>query len=137
MNNNALNIGAEDNPVRRCIDISDLEPLALPHDVGDLDLTVGSGYDETNEVMREVYNMLLRYLGELKQIYHKYRLLLRLPEEDPFVLTMHQLWLFARDIGLITPSCPLSRINRNVMSGPRRHMEVSPDDLDDLRPLTP
>merc|ERR1719174_1971893 len=55
----ALNIGAEDNPVRRCIDVSDLEPFAIPPDVGPMDLSVGSGYDECDEVMREVHNMLL------------------------------------------------------------------------------
>merc|ERR1719421_2148030 len=66
----ALQTGNEDNPVRRCIDISDLEPIALPPDVGSHDLTVGSGHDETHEIMREVHNMLLRILGVLKKIYY-------------------------------------------------------------------
>mmetsp|Transcript_16056 Transcript_16056/g.55878 ORF Transcript_16056/g.55878 Transcript_16056/m.55878 type:complete len:1173 (+) Transcript_16056:106-3624(+) len=132
-----LNIGAEDNPVRRCVDISDLNPLCLPPDVGALDLEVGSGYDEDHEVMREVFNMLLRYLGEVKQIYSVYRLLLRRPGEDPFVLTSHQLWLLCRDLDLVTPDCPLGRLNRAVFAGPRHHLETAHADLEGVRPLTP
>lgn len=132
----ALNIGAEDNPIRRCIDISDLEPVALPPDVG-FDLNVGSGYDEGSEVMREVHNMLLRYLTELKHLYFTYRLLLHDPAEDPFVLTMHQLWMLMFDIGIITPTCSLSRLNRLILTGARHQLEVAPGDGLELRPLTP
>jgi len=137
LNTSALNIGAEDNPVRRCIDVSDLEPFALPPDAGDLDLTIGAGYDETVEVMREVHNMLLRHLGELKQVYFRYRTISKMPEEDPFVLSQLQLWMYARDMGILTPSCNLSRLNRFVCSGPRQHQEVAPEDMSELRPLTP
>merc|ERR1719262_1137253 len=137
LNRSALNIGGEDNPVRQCIDITDLEDFALPPDVGGLDLTVGSGYDETEEIIREVHNMLLRYPGELKQIYFQYRMRLKSADEDPFVLSMHQLWLFARDCDLVTPSCPLSRLDRFILSGPRQHQETAAEDMHDLRPLTP
>lgn len=133
----ALNIGAEDNPVRQCIDVSDLELFAFPPDVGAPDHNEGSGYDETEEVMREVHNTLLRYLGELKQVYHQYRLLLRRPGEDPFVLSMHQLWILARDFDLLTPSCTLSRLCRCILSGPRHHHEAASEDMEELRPLTP
>jgi len=121
INRAALNIGGEDNPVRRCIDVSDLLPFALPLDVGGHDLNSGSGYDEAEEVMREVHNMLLRYLGELKQLYSRYRQMLYKEGVDPYVLSTHQFWLFARDLDLMTPSCSLSRINRFISSGPRQH----------------
>lgn len=132
-----LNIGNEDNPVRRCIDIADLEPLALPVDVGPQDFDIGSGYDEEHEVMREVHNMLLRYLGELKQCYAHYKSVLPRPGADPFVLSSHQFWAFCRDIGTVTPSCSLSRLNRMMRAGHRHHQEVAYEDLEDLRPLTP
>lgn len=136
-NKAALNIGAEDNPVRQCIDISDLDFLALPPDVGEHDFSTGSGYDEPHEVMREVHNMLLRNLGTLKNLYATYRSLLHKPGEDPFVLTVHQLWLFARDYDLVTPLCSLSTLNRWLTAGPRHHQETAFDDMEHLRPLTP
>ncbi|CAE8699201.1 unnamed protein product, partial [Polarella glacialis] len=80
----ALNIGAEDNPVRRCIDISDLEVFALAPGSrsGAQDYLA---YDEnTHEVMREVYNMLLRNIGELKKIYGQCRGVLQRQGDDPF-----------------------------------------------------
>jgi len=134
----ALNIGAEDNPIRRCIDVTDLEPFALPLDVGGMDFSQGGGFDDAQEVMREVYNMLLRYLGELKQVYCQYRKILPRQGEDPFVLSMHQVWMLARDFDLLTPSCSLSAFNRCILSGPRHHQEAtSEEENSDLRPLTP
>jgi len=135
----ALNIGAEDNPVRRCIDVSDVETIALPPDIDRSEYSnVGSGYDENQEVMREVYNTLLRNLAELKLVYGQYRKILRRDGDDPFVLSMHQVWMFARDFDLLTPVFNLSAFNRCVLAGPRHHQEVAGDEaLQDLRPLTP
>lgn len=132
-----LNIGSEDNPVRRCVDISDLNPFCLPVDVGPHDFDIGSGYDEDHEVMREVFNMLLRYLGEIKKIYGIYRLFLTQEADDPFILSSPQFWLFCRDFDLATPSCSLSLLNRIAFAGPRHHAEVAHADFEDIRPITP
>jgi len=128
---------AEENPVCRRIDISDLEVRTTPPDHRGFALTAGSGYTEPAKILREVHNTLLRHLAELKDLYNRYRTLLPMPGEDPFVLRNHQLWLFARDAGLITPSCPLARIDRFVFSGPRHHREVAPEDSQEARALTP
>lgn len=116
----ALNIGGEDNPVRQCIDISDLHVFA-------------------QKDAREAYNMLLRYLGELRHMYSRYRSMMSGPNDDPFTMSMAQLWLFCRDCDLLSPQCPLARINRFFLGGPRQ--EINPvkmtfhtnpaDDIDD------
>ncbi|CAK0869166.1 unnamed protein product [Prorocentrum cordatum] len=133
----ALNIGAEDNPVRRCIDVSDLAPFCLPADVGELDLSVGSGYDEADEVLREVYNLLLRRLGLLKALYHDYRMVQQKTGDDPFVLQARQMWALVCDMGLVAPGCSLSVLNRAVFCGPRHHLEAAFDDMEDVKPLEP
>eukprot|EP00933_Yihiella_yeosuensis_P022746 TRINITY_DN17851_c1_g1_i3.p1 TRINITY_DN17851_c1_g1~~TRINITY_DN17851_c1_g1_i3.p1 ORF type:complete len:967 (-),score=190.86 TRINITY_DN17851_c1_g1_i3:262-2880(-) len=133
----ALNLGAEDNPVRRCIDVSDLEAFCLPSDRGERAAEDFSAYDEPHEVLREVYNMLLRNIRDIKKLYSQFRLPLKRPEDDPFVLYSYQLWMLIRDVGLIQPDCPLTRINRHVMCGPRHHQEACYEDLEELRPLTP
>ena len=97
---------ASDNPVRACINISDLLSLALPVDVPGREARPGSGSEEAEEVLHEVHNMLLRYLSELKQLYGEYRRRETLPEEDPFALSLRQFWLLARDFGLVTPAFP-------------------------------
>ena len=38
---------------------------------------------------------------------------------------------------MLTPECPLSRVNRYIMSGIRRHGEAFHEDIQELRPLTP
>mmetsp|Transcript_99613 Transcript_99613/g.175548 ORF Transcript_99613/g.175548 Transcript_99613/m.175548 type:complete len:1090 (-) Transcript_99613:79-3348(-) len=129
--------GNEHNPVRRCIDISDIEVFANPKDCSGLESVIQPCYMETSKILREVYNTLLRNLGDLRELYYKYRILIPIPGEDPFVLSAHQMWLLARDTGLVTPSCSLTRLNRHVFKGPRHHREVAPDDMEDIRPLTP
>eukprot|EP00929_Paragymnodinium_shiwhaense_P118893 TRINITY_DN90795_c0_g1_i1.p1 TRINITY_DN90795_c0_g1~~TRINITY_DN90795_c0_g1_i1.p1 ORF type:complete len:1298 (+),score=324.29 TRINITY_DN90795_c0_g1_i1:109-4002(+) len=144
--NNPANIGGTDNPVRRCIDISDLEAVALPKDVESLTRITSSGTQvdspaslNAGEAMREVHNMLLRHLGDLKQFYAQYRVVCPSGgvEADPFVLNLQQLWCFARDMELLSPCCSLSRLNRLIFSGPRHHQEVAAQDQGDLRPVTP
>merc|ERR1719498_1398546 len=133
-----LNFGNDDNPVRRMVDISDIQMFACPYDNRGLDANPSHlMYQEPAKVLREVYNMLLRSLGDLKELYYRYRVLLPVPGEDPFVLSAHQFWLFARDCGLITPTCMVHRLDRSVFSGPRHHIEVAPEDADEVRPLTP
>lgn len=133
-----LNFGNDDNPVRRMIDISDIMMFACPYDNRGHDADPSaSTYMEPKKVLREVYNMLLRSLGDLKELYYRYRVLLPVPGEDPFVLSAHQFWLFARDCGLISPTCMVHRLDRHMFSGPRHHIEVAPEDADEVRPLTP
>eukprot|EP00928_Gymnodinium_smaydae_P058432 TRINITY_DN4163_c0_g1_i3.p1 TRINITY_DN4163_c0_g1~~TRINITY_DN4163_c0_g1_i3.p1 ORF type:complete len:1144 (+),score=236.26 TRINITY_DN4163_c0_g1_i3:55-3432(+) len=179
-----VNLGAEDNPIRQCIDLSDLEAICLPDEPLSLDPTVAAApavvatspspcegkeqgmlgeatmplpggargsspspapgeashrEERVRQTMRSVHNMLLRHLGDLKQFYSNYRLVLPLPSSpDPFVLTMHQLWFFARDMQILTPACSISRFNRTVLNGPRHHREAGTDEeIQELRPLTP
>lgn len=134
---NGGNFGNEDNPVRKCIDISDLEAFLLPHDCAGLAARAGSGYQDPNKIMREVFNINLRNMDKLKEIYARYRSFTMLPDTDPFLLLGHQLWQFFRDSGIAAPCCPISRLNRAVYSGPRHHSEASPEDMHELKPLTP
>merc|ERR1719498_973041 len=133
-----LNFGNDDNPVRRMVDISDIQMFACPYDNRGLDAHPSHlMYLEPAKILREVYNMLLRSLGDLKELYYRYRVLLPVAGEDPFVLSSHQFWLFARDCGLITPTCMVHRLDRHVFTGPRHHMEIAPDDSEFIKPLTP
>eukprot|EP00930_Biecheleria_cincta_P062712 TRINITY_DN4815_c0_g2_i1.p1 TRINITY_DN4815_c0_g2~~TRINITY_DN4815_c0_g2_i1.p1 ORF type:complete len:1032 (+),score=202.24 TRINITY_DN4815_c0_g2_i1:41-3136(+) len=137
--NAALNIGGSDNPVRRCMDVSDLEAFCLPNDRGERDAKSEgiSAYDEPDEVLRELYNMLLRNMAELKTVYGQLRKSLQTDDNDPWVVSLHQFWTLARDAGLVLPDCPLSRLNRHMRSGPRHHMEACNMDAEEVRPLTP
>jgi len=127
----------EDNPMSRCTDISDLEVHALPSDFARLEATAGFGYTEPTKILKEVYNKILWNVAELKDMYGKYRALLPLPDEDPFVLRTHQLWLLARNSGLVTPRCSLARLDRFAFAGPRRLREDTPEASQVVRPLTP
>ena len=40
------------------------------------------------------------------------------------VMYAFQLWILFRDSGILSPDCPLSRVNRYIMSGERRHGEA-------------
>lgn len=127
----------DDNPIRRMIDITDIEVVAIPADRCGYEVSHSSSYTEPAKIMREVYNMLLRHLGDLKELYYRYRTMLPLPGEDPFCLSNHQFWLFARDAGLATPTCTLCRLDRHITQGKRHHREIAPEDAEELRPLTP
>jgi hypothetical protein len=126
-----------DVAINQRIDITDLAKLAVPRDLRGFELSAGTGYRDPEKVLREVYNMLLRHLGELREFYKKYRMLLPMPGQDPFVLRLYQFWMLAWDTGLVTESCSLSRFDRAVFSGSRVHGEVAPADLDEIRPLSP
>merc|ERR1719399_1108878 len=65
----------------------------------------------------------------MKQIYYRYRKVLKNEKDDPFVMNTVQFWCFARDFKFITPSCSLARINRFLLGGVRRHSEMCPDDM--------
>eukprot|EP00931_Biecheleriopsis_adriatica_P003594 TRINITY_DN105393_c0_g1_i1.p1 TRINITY_DN105393_c0_g1~~TRINITY_DN105393_c0_g1_i1.p1 ORF type:complete len:1054 (+),score=208.09 TRINITY_DN105393_c0_g1_i1:48-3209(+) len=135
--NAALNIGGEDNPVRRSIDIADLEGFCIPTDRELTDPTARSGFSAPSEVFREVYNLLLRNMGDLKKIYGMLRKVLQKPGEDPWVVSMYQLWILAREAGLLAPDCSISCLDRRILCGPRFQMETCHTDLEDVRPLTP
>eukprot|EP00971_Amphidinium_carterae_P011419 224738-Amphidinium_carterae.1 len=87
------NFGNEDNPMRRCIDITDLKPFALPADHSGFPMSSGVGYQSIDKIFRELYNMLLRHLGELKELYFRYRVVNPRQGSDPFMLEARQLWL--------------------------------------------
>ncbi|CAD7929736.1 unnamed protein product [Amoebophrya sp. A25] len=116
-----LNIGGEDNPVRLCINIHDL--------------TMWIQEDKTRVVkdpLTGTYNLLLRYMSETKQIYLRYRKMLKSDEDDPYVLTVLQFWCFARDFRLVTPLCSLGRLTKWIVSGQRWHRENCPEDFEML-----
>merc|ERR1719305_418175 len=113
-----LNIGGEDNPVRKCVTIRDLDP-------GQKTSTGGGG----ESAFRETFNMLLRYFGELKHLYFRYRAVEAAPEQDPFTMTTLQLWILARDLDCITATLPLAAINRAIATGERFLSEAVPDGL--------
>ncbi|CAE7721251.1 rsph10b, partial [Symbiodinium pilosum] len=132
-----LNVGGAENPVRRCVDICDLTGFCLPNDRVITDPTELTGYTAPTEVFREIYNILLRHLGDLKKVYAKVRRSIQRSGDDPWVMYAFQLWILFRDSGILSPDCPLSRVNRYIMSGERRHGEAFHEDMQDLRPLTP
>ncbi|CAE7376697.1 rsph10b, partial [Symbiodinium necroappetens] len=132
-----LNVGGAENPVRRCVEINDLTGFCLPNDRTITDPTELTGYTDPTEVFREIYNILLRQVGDLKKVYAKVRRIIQRPGDDPWVMYAFQLWMLLRDTGMLTPECPLSRVNRYIMSGMRRHGEAFHEDLQELRPLTP
>jgi len=132
-----LNVGGAENPVRRCIEINDLTGFCLPNDRAITDPTELTGYTDPTEVFREIYNILLRQVGDLKKVYAKVRRIIQRPGDDPWVMYAFQLWMLFRDTGMLTPECPLSRVNRYIMSGIRRHGEAFHEDIQELRPLTP
>jgi len=121
--------------IARCMDLSDIDGLALPGDRSGFEASAGAGYTDHGKIFREIYNMLLRHLGELREYYAKYRAMTPVQSADPFSLKTYQFWAFARDTGLLTPSCSLARFDRFVFSGPRHQSEVSPEDLPDIRPF--
>lgn len=117
-----LNIGGEDNPVRKCITL--------------VDLGVGSESGSARESsFRESFNMLLRYFGELKHLYFRYRSMEVTPTQDPFMLTTLQLWILCRDLDCITPTLSLAEINRAITTGERFLTEAVPDGLGSRRAL--
>jgi hypothetical protein len=128
---------AEDNPTCRCTDFSDLEPFALPPDCSGIPQSQCTGYTDNIKIFREIYNMLLRSYGDLKDLYSRYRVLLPLDGEDPYALALVEFWALASDVEIFTPVCSVARFNRMVFSGIRNHREVAPDDMQEIRPLTP
>ena len=133
----ALNLGGIDNPVRKCVEIADLVGFCLPNDRLITDLTERTGFNEPNDVFREIYNILLRHLGDLKKLYGNLRKMIQRPTDDPWLVYMFHMWMLARETGILTPDCPLARVNRRMVSGPRQHGEAFPEDVPDLRALTP
>ncbi|CAD7941794.1 unnamed protein product [Amoebophrya sp. A120] len=116
-----LNIGGEDNPVRLCISIQDL--------------VVFIKEDPTRVVKDPLtgsYNLLLRYMSETKQMYLRYRKVLKSDDDDPYVLTLLQFWCFAKDFRLLSPVCSLARLTRWLVGGPRWHKEKCPTDFNVL-----
>jgi hypothetical protein len=136
-----LNMGGPDNPLRQMIDISDLDldaDACAKRAACMLSADSADQEDAMSPASREVHNMLLRNLGELKALYQQCRLVSPWHDADPFVVTQHQLWILARDVELLTPSCTLSRLDRLILNGPRHHQEAGRgDEMADLRPLTP
>jgi len=115
-------LSRDENPIRNKIDIRDLE------------LVSSTGPHAT----KEVCNLLLRHLPELKQAYCRYRLQLPMADGDRFMLSSHQLWLYARDHNLITPECSIGQLDRFIFQGARHHQETDfQEATQNRRPLTP
>eukprot|EP00933_Yihiella_yeosuensis_P016347 TRINITY_DN14002_c0_g1_i1.p1 TRINITY_DN14002_c0_g1~~TRINITY_DN14002_c0_g1_i1.p1 ORF type:complete len:1185 (+),score=271.31 TRINITY_DN14002_c0_g1_i1:52-3606(+) len=130
-------VGLEENPIFRCTDIADLEKILLPSDHVGYPMSSGTGYTDPLKIVRGIYNLLLRHLGEFREAYARYRVMSPALGEDPFVMTTCQFWHLARDSGLLTPACPIARFDRAVFSGRRHQREVAPEDEEDLQPLSP
>ena len=133
----ALNLGGADNPVRKCVEIADLVGFCLPNDRLITDPTERTGFSEPNDVFREIYNILLRHLGDLKKLYASMRKMIQRTTDDPWLVYMFHMWILAREAGILAPDCSLARLNRRMVCGPRQHGEAFPEDVPDLRPLTP
>merc|ERR1719482_1486598 len=88
-----------------------------------------------DEEQRETHNILLRNLGQIKQVYFRYRRLLKRNTEDPYCMSTLQLWLFCRDHGLVTSRCSYAAINRAVAYGTRYTQEHCASLLHDVRVL--
>ncbi|CAK9043175.1 unnamed protein product [Durusdinium trenchii] len=133
----ALNLGGVDNPVRRCIEIADLAGFCMPNDRIITDPAELTGFNEPSDVFREIYNILLRHLGDLKKVYASMRNAIHRPGDDPWLVYMFHLWMLVRDVGILAPDCPLARVDRRIVCGLRQHGEAFPEDVGDLRPFTP
>ncbi|CAJ1340401.1 unnamed protein product [Effrenium voratum] len=132
----ALNLGGADNPVRRCVDVGDLAGFCLPKDRPVTDPTELTGYSEPADVFREIYNVLLRHLGDLKKVYARVRRVVQ-SDGDPWLVYTYQWWILLREVNLLAPDCFLARADRRVRCGPRQHGEAFYEDMPELRPLTP
>merc|ERR1719199_603319 len=102
--------------MRKCITLSDLMPGADPDAPGET-------------ILRETFNMLLRYFGELKHMNFRYRDKALQPKQDPFVLSALQLWVLCRDMDCITPHVSLAVVNRTICTGERFVLEAIPSAL--------
>ena len=79
----------------------------------------------------------LRHLGDLKKLYASMRKMIQRTTDDPWLVYMFHMWILAREAGILAPDCSLARLNRRMVCGPRQHGEAFPEDVPDLRPLTP
>ncbi|CAJ1378162.1 unnamed protein product [Effrenium voratum] len=127
----------DDNPVCGCTDISDLEMILRPSDKAGLAKTPPTGYADAAKILKGIFNVLLRNLGDLRESYARSRAVQPLLGEDPHVVTLVQFWSLARDAGILTPNSTISRFDRAVFSGPRHQSEVAPEDEQEIRAMTP
>ena len=79
---------------------------------------------ETNsdEVLKEVQNCMLRHNSELKQWYRVYsRKIECIKNEDSFAMTLRQVWRFMRDTHLVGAGSTLAMFNRLYDKGTKNH----------------
>ena len=99
----------EENPFRSMIDVSDLVELER----------------QPAQVEREVQNILLRFIGPVKNWYKLYsRKVENTKSEESFAMTLRQLWRFLRDCGLISRTVTLARIDRAFNLGRKNHYSM-------------
>lgn len=127
----------DENPVCGCTDISDLEPILRPADRIGLVKAPLIGFAEPAKLLRGIFNVLLRHLGDLREAYSRSRAVQPLLGEDPHVITLVQFWSLARDTGVLTPNSSIARFDRAIFSGPRHLSEMAPEDEKEMYPLTP
>lgn len=130
-------LSKEENPVCGCTDISDLEVILRPADRIGLAKAPLIGFAEPAKMLKGIFNVLLRYLGDLREAYSRSRAVQPLLGEDPHIITLVQFWSLARDAGVLTPNSSIARFDRAVFSGPRHQSEMAPQDSKDICPLTP
>jgi hypothetical protein len=119
-----LDLGGVDNPLRQTINILDCDAIEMPT------------LQIPDEEQRETHNILLRNLGDIKQVYFKYRNMMKREFEDPYCMSTLQLWLFFRDHGLVSPKCSYATLNRAINFGQRYYQEHCSGLLGDLKVLT-
>jgi len=131
-------LSKEENPVCGCTDISDLEVILRPSDKIGLVKAPLIGFAEPAKMLKGIFNVLLRHLGDLREAYSRSRAVQPLLGEDPHLITLVQFWSLARDAGILTPNSCIARFDRAIFSGPRHQSEVAPEDEKDVgEPLTP
>eukprot|EP00439_Symbiodinium_sp_Y106_P007655 s5214_g1.t1 len=125
----------DDNPICGCTDISDMEVILRPSDKAGFTQTPGSGYSDPVKILKGIYNVLLRNLGDLREGYSRSRSVQPQLGEDPHVMTLVQFWSLARDSGILTPQSSIARFDRAIFSGPRHQSEMAPEDEQEIAEL--
>ena len=110
------------NPVRGMMNVEDLEIFskvqyeAFIAEAESGAATPPEGLRPSADVVKDTCDVLLRYLGELKHVYYRYRSTraqyLKRPGEDPLTMSALQFLLLLRDMNCLTPTCSLAIANR-------------------------
>lgn len=106
----------EENPFKKLIDISDIMEIE----------------NNSEEVLKEVQNCMLRHNSELKQWYRVYsRKIECIKNEDSFAMTLRQVWRFMRDTHLVGAGSTLAMFDRLYDKGKKNHFLLLKSDEKD------